>query len=114
MAFGTRVTFDPVREKIATDITNSYTTLGVPLVDHVRLIDFNNSTDQEIYVSFDGIDDHLRMAHNSFKLFDLSANKIRDDGLFLASGTQIFIKFVSTTTVNGTVWVEIMSAEGGK
>jgi hypothetical protein len=114
MAFGTRVIFDSVREKNAGDITGSYTVLGVPLTDHVRLLDFNNNTDQEIYISFDGVNDHLRFAQNSFKLFDLSANKIRDDGLFVAAGTQIYVKYVSTTTLNGAFWVEVMYGEGGK
>lgn len=114
MAFGTRVEFDPVRETTAGDITGSYTTLGAPFSDHVRLIDFNNTTDQEVYISFDGTTDHLRFAQNSFKLFDLSANKIRDDGLFVSVGTQLYIKYVSTTTTNGSFWAEVMYAEGGK
>jgi len=114
MAFGTRVIFDAVREVDAASITGSYTSLGSPFTDHVRLIDLNNTTDQEVYISFDGTTDHLRFAENSFKLFDLSANKIRDDGLFLPVGTQLFVKYVSTTTPNGAFWVEIMYGEGGK
>lgn len=114
MAYGTRVRFDPVREKAASSITGTYTTLGIPFTDHVRLLDLSNSSTQEIYISFDGINDHLRMEQNSFKLFDLSANKIRDDGLFLASGTQMFVKFVGTTSITGAVWAEVMYGEGGK
>lgn len=113
MAFGTRVIFDAVRELDSTSITTNYATLGVPLTEHVRLISISNSADEEIYISFDGTTDHLRLAQNSFKLLDLSANKVRDDGLFISVGTQIYVKFVSTTTTSGTVWVEIMSAEGG-
>ena len=114
MAFGTRVIFDAVREKDAATITISYTPLGTPFTDNVRLIDINNSMDQEIYISFDGTTDHLRMAQNSFKLFDLSSDKIRDDGLFLSVGTQLYIRFVGTTTSSGSVWAEVMYGEGGK
>lgn len=114
MAFGTRVVFDAIREKDASSITGSYTPLGTPLVDNVRLIDIVNSCDQEVYISFDGITDHLRFDINSFKLFDLSSNKVRDDGLFLAAGTQVYVRFVSSTTVSGTVWIECIYAEGGK
>lgn len=114
MAFGTRVIFDAVRELDAASISGTYAVLGTPFSDHVRLLDINNSMDQEIYISFDGTTDHLRMAQNSFKLFDLSANKIRDDGLFLAVGTQLYVRFVSTTTVSGSVWAEVMYGEGGK
>lgn len=114
MAFGTKVEFDAIREKSASIITTSYTSLGVPFYANVRLLSINNTMDQEIYISYDGITNHLRMPSNSFKLFDLSANKIRDDGLFLSVGTQIYVKFVNATTINGSVWAEVMYAEGGK
>ena len=113
MAFGTRVIFEVVREKDFGDITNSFTPLGTPLVEHVRLLSLNNSSNQEVYISFDGVTNHLRMTQNSFKLFDLSSNKVRDDGLFIGVGTQIYVKFVSTLGVSGSVWAEAMAAEGG-
>lgn len=113
MAFGTRVIFEALREKDFGDITGSYTPLGIPIVEHVRLLGISSSLNQEIYISFDGTTDHLRVSQNSFKLFDLSANKVRDDGLFMEVGTQIYVKYVGTPGVSGTVWVEIMAAEGG-
>lgn len=113
MAFGTRVNFEPVREIDATSILGTYVALGTPLVNHIRLISFNNSTTQDVYISFDGIDDHLRLSDNSFKLLDLSSNKVRNDGLFIAVGTQIFVKYVSTTSTTGNVWAETLFAEGG-
>ena len=114
MAFGTRIQIDSVREIAASSISGSYTSLGVPTIDNSRIIILTNATGQEVYISFDGINDHFRMAGNSFKLLDFSANKVRDDGLFLSAGTQISVKFVSTTTVSGDVWVEVIHAEGGK
>jgi len=114
MAYGTRVIFEAVRELAASALSGSYVALGVPTTGHVRLLSINNSAAEEIYVSFDGTTDHLRLSGNSFKLLDLSANKVRDDGLFIPIGTQISIRFVSTTTVTGAVWAEIMDAEGGK
>ena len=114
MAYGTRVRFDPVREIDFGSISGTYTAVGTPLPDHVRIISFNNSMDQELYVSFDGVNDHLRLALNSFQLFDLSTNRIRDDGLFLAVGTQIYVKEVSASVTSGSFWVEVIYGEGGK
>jgi len=114
MAFGTRVVFAPIRELDGASITGSYVALGTPLADHGRIITLTNATGQQIYISFNGIDDNLRLASNSFKLLDLSTNKIREDGLFLAVGTQIFVRYVSTTSITGALWAEIMSGEGGK
>lgn len=113
MAYGTRVKFDAVRELDFGDISGTYAALGTPLGEHVRLIKFNSSLNTEAYVSFDGSTDNLRLVNNGFVLLDLSANKVRDDGLFLAVGTQIWIKEVSSTPTSGSVWVEVLYAEGG-
>ena len=113
MAYGTRVTFDPVRELAFGAFTATLTALGTPLTDNVRLISFSNSTDEDVYVSFDGTTNHLRLVGNSFKLLDLSANKVRDDGLFLAAGIQINIAYESTLGTLGDFWAEVMYAEGG-
>jgi len=114
MAYGTRVSFDPIRELDFAGISGTYSPLGTPFGDHVRLLSLNNSTDQELYISFDGVREHLRIAANSFKLFDLSANKVRDDGLFIAVGTQIYVREVSTSVTSGSIWAEAMAAVGGK
>lgn len=114
MAYGTRVAWDAVRELAFGGISGTYATIGTPLGDHVRIISLNNSTDQEVYISFDGSTDHLRMAQNSFKLFDISSNKIRDDGMFLASGTQISVREVLAAVTEGAVWIEVAFGEGGK
>lgn len=114
MAFGTRVAFEAVRELDFGDISGTYAALGTPLTDNTRLITLSNSTNEELYISFDGTTDHMRIANNSFKLLDLSANKVRDDGLFIAAGTQVYVKEVSSTPTSGSVWMEIMHAEGGK
>ena len=113
MAYGTRVKFAPVREIAFGSISGTYSTVGTPLAEHVRLISFQNGCDQALYISFDGVNDHLRIATNSFKLLDLSANKVRDDGLFLAVGTQIYVKEVSASVASGDFWAEVLYAEGG-
>jgi len=114
MAFGTRVAFEEIRELDFGDISGTYVALGIPLTQHTRLISLSNSTDEELYISFNGTTNHLRLAHNSFKLFDLSANKVRDDGLFIAAATQVYVKEVSSTPSSGSVWMEVLYAEGGK
>jgi len=114
MAYGTRVVFEELRELGFASITASYTPMGLPTNSHVRLISISNSTEEDIYISFDGITDHLRLTSLSFKLFDLSSNKVRDDGLFIEVGTQVYVKYVSNLGTQGSVWMEALSAEGGK
>lgn len=114
MAYGTRVMWDAVRELAFGGISGSYAALGTPLGDHIRILTISNSTDQEVYISFDGSTDHLRMPKNSFKLYDIASNKIRDDGMFLASGVQMYVKEVLAAVTEGAVWIEVAFGEGGK
>lgn len=114
MAYGTRVKFEAVREVDFGDVSGTYLAVGAPFNEHIRLVDFNNSMDGELYISFDGVTDHLRIAANGFKLLDLSANKVRDDGLFIAIGTQVYVKVVTGTPTEGSFWIETLYAENGK
>jgi hypothetical protein len=113
MAFGTRAQFDAVRELAFGSITTSYAAVGAALTDHARLVVITNSSDAEVYVSLDGTTNNLRLAANSFKLFDFSTNKIRDDGLFVTMGTVFYAKRVSGAPSTGAVWIEVVSATGG-
>ena len=49
----------------------------------------------------------------SFKILDLTTNKVKDDGLFLALGTQISVKDTGSAATSGNFWVEVMFAQGG-
>lgn len=113
MAYGTRAEFDAVREVAFGSISGSYAVIGGTLTDHARIVRIVNSTNAEMYISVDGTTDNFRMAANSFVLFDFSTNKIRDDGLFVAVGTQFYVKQVSAAPTSGAVWVEVVSAAGG-
>lgn len=113
MAFGTRVNFEPIREQAFGSIGASYAAIGTATVDHARLVSISNSTDADVYISLDGTTNMLRVASNSFKLFDLTTNKVSDDGFFIAEGTIFYVKRVSGAPTSGTVWIEVMYALGG-
>ena len=112
MAYGTQVTFEPVREVAFGGISGTYAMVGAVTTDHSRIVTFSNGTNADVYVSFDGVTNHLRLASNSFKLFDFCSDKVSDDGFFLRQGTQIWVKQVSAPT-SGTFWVELAYATGG-
>lgn len=95
MAYGTRVQFNPIGVVAFGSITGSYAAFGPSMPGHARIIRFVNSTDKDIYVSADGVNDNLRIAANSFALFDFSTNRIQDDGLFVQKGDQFYLKYVS-------------------
>ncbi len=113
MAYGTRATFDAIRELAFGGISANYAAIGVALTDHARLVRFVNTTDVEIYISLDNSTDQIRMAANSFFILDFSSNKVRDDGLFVPVGTIFYTKQVSGAPTSGSVWVEAIAASGG-
>lgn len=110
MAYGRRVRFEAVREVAFGGIGAAYAALGAALTDNARIIALTNTTDAEVYISFDGVTNHLRLAAGSFKLLDLTTNKVRDDGYFLPTGTQIFQMRVAGAPTSGAFWAEIITA----
>ncbi len=113
MAYGTRAIFEAVRELAFGGIGAAYAVVGTSLTDHARLVRFVNTTDAEVYVSTDGVIDHIRMAAGSFFILDFSANKVRDDGLFLPIGTQFQVKRQAGAPTSGSFWIEVVAATGG-
>jgi hypothetical protein len=114
MSFGTRVQFDAVREVAFGGIGAAYAAVGAATSDYTRLVRFVNGTDADVYVSLDNATDHLRVAANSFVLLDLTANKVKDNGFFIANLTTFYVKRVSGAPSSGTFWIEVMSAAGGR
>lgn len=113
MAYGTRVNFEPIREAAFGAIGATYSAVGSATTDFTRLVSINNGTDAQVYISLDGVHNHLRLAANSFKLLDLTANKVQDDGLFISNGTVFYVKQVSGAPTTGTLWIETLYAVGG-
>lgn len=113
MAFGTRAKLDEVRELAFGGIGAAYAALGTPLTDHARIVRFVNSTNVEVYISVDGVNNYIRMSAGSFVLYDFSTNRIQDDGLFVSIGTQFYVKQVSGAPASGAVWCEVVSGTGG-
>jgi hypothetical protein len=112
MAFGTRVQFNPIGSVAFGSITGSYVAFGAPMPGHARIIRFCNSTNTDFLISADGVTDHIRVAANSFILFDFSTNRVQDDGLFVQKGDQFYIKYVSAPG-SGAAWIEVITASGG-
>lgn len=113
MTFGVNAKFEPIKEKNGTTITTSYTDVGTSLLNKARIVGIFSTVNEEIYISFDQENDHIRLkVTNDERIYGLATNKIRPDGFFLKKGTQIQTKLVGTTTpTTGSVWVELVYGE---
>lgn len=97
--------YDPLRLVAGSSITTSYTVFGIPLGHAMRIIHLINDTNALIYISFDGIEDHVPLvASQSFALYDLTSDQDNNESFRYQTGTQIYLKYVGSapTAVTGT------------
>jgi hypothetical protein len=102
------VSLDLLRTVAHGSISGTYTAVGGPFANMVRLICFTNNTDGDMFFSDDGVNDHLFIAAGSFKLFDLNTNRTHVDQLWvLPQNTQFYVR-QSTASTKGAVYIECL------
>jgi hypothetical protein len=107
MPFVQYALIDNLREIAGTAINASYQQIGGVFTINPRIISFNNGTNVDIYVSTDGINNKLRIAANSFQLFDIQMNKSDTGDNLFPIGTGIWVKETSEGAPTlGEFWVE--------
>lgn len=109
MAFGTKVSVEPVREVAFGGISGTYAVVGTPLARRGRIVNIHNGTDAQIYVSLDGVNNHFRLAVAETKVLDLTTDRVDEAGFFIGKGTQFWVKQVTAPGV-GAMWIEVIGA----
>lgn len=89
---GIQATPDPIRSIDSATFTGAYQAVGTALTRPIRLIKFVNDSSVPVTVSWDGINDHDYIPANAFSLYDLTSNEVKEDGWFIQSGTQFYVK----------------------
>lgn len=107
MVFVQYVEFDTLREILGTSINASFQLVGSTFSVNPRILAFSNSTDVDLYVSTNGSTNMLRIASNSFKLYDLEANKSETGDCLFPKTIGIWVKETSDgAPTKGDFWVE--------
>lgn len=102
MGIGIRLALEPLRSLAFGSIGASYVAIGSQFSNPIRMYHLQNLTDAKLLFSFDGTNDHLRLAPGGFQLIDVMANQLAERGFFVGEGDQIFVKRDDTPTL-GTV-----------
>jgi len=97
---------EPIRELGFASIVAGYTGVGTEINNPVRILRVQNLTNALLWFSYDGINNHEALAANSFLLLDITANKSREHGYYLAEKTRIYVKRNATPT-EGSVYVTV-------
>ena len=99
-----RLAPEEVRTLTFGSIGATYMGVGSVMTKPIRIFLLQNLTDAELMFSFDGITDHLPLPANGYILLDITANKTRESGYYLAEGTRIYVKETGTPT-SGNVYL---------
>jgi hypothetical protein len=100
--------FDTLRSLAFGSISGTYAAVGTKLTYPARLLVITNGTNGDLFLSTDGSNDMLFLAQNSFKLFDLSTNRLNVDQMFVVpAATQFYVK-QSTAPSSGSVYIEVI------
>lgn len=102
MASGTsfliRAGWEPVRSIAFGSISGTYASVGTPLAHPIRTVLIQNLTNAVLMVSFDGVHDHFPIAAFGYFVWDITANKTREEGFFLGEGDTLYVKEIGTPT----------------
>jgi len=101
-----KLAVESVRSLAFGSIDAGYTGVGTAISSPARILHIQNLTDVTLMFSYDGVYDHFPMAMNSFLLLDITTNKAREQGYYLADGTRIYVKRVGVPTT-GSVYVTV-------
>lgn len=89
---GNKLKFEAVRLAAYTAVTASYVALGTSLSADACVLIINNSTDKDVYLSFDGSTNHLYLSAAETMIINIQGNKAGAGMLALPKGTVIHQK----------------------
>lgn|SRR5574338_236082 len=95
---------EPVRSLAFGSIGPAYMGVGSALTHPIRQFFIQNLSDQTLMFSFDGINDHFPLPQNGFLLDDITSNKSRGEGWFLAEGDRLYVRELTTPAAAGAVY----------
>jgi len=107
-----RIAFEPLRSLDFGSISDTYALVGTPFANPVRMILIDNTTDINLLVSFDGVDDHTVSISESGRVLDYCSNKNDAAGnLEQPAYTRLYVKQeTGTAATKGNVYVTIIYA----
>jgi hypothetical protein len=107
-----RIRFEDLRTLGFLGIGNNYAGVGLPFANPVRCLKLTNTTDADLFVSFNGIDHKDILPLKSFCLYDFGTNQSAAAGLLEQSaGDRVYVKQATATAASlGSVYVTVIYA----
>lgn len=94
---------EAVREIDFSVLTGTFQVFGPVFTGWVRYMTMDNNTDQDVYLSKDGVKDQWRVRSGTSKIYD-----VKNNDMFLSPGDQLYIRYKGVVApTRGDVFVEI-------
>lgn len=112
LASALKVRYEDLRLLAFGSITGAYVGVGASFVNPVRMLKITNTTDQDMDISFNGIDTKDMVAARSSFIYDYGSNLIAPAGIFEQSaGERVYIKQIGVTApTTGAIYVTVIYA----
>jgi hypothetical protein len=84
-----------------------YTAIGTAMENPVRALLLQNLTNATVWISFDGVHDHMPLMAQGYLMFDITSNRTQDTGWYLSEGDKLYCKQLGipgSGSVYLTVW----------
>lgn len=107
MALGRNLRVEAVRSLAFGSIVSSYAAVGTPATRADAILQFQNLTDADVMVSFDGVVDHFPLAAGAYFVLDVCTNKVTPDGMYLSIGTQFYVKYLTGAPSSGAFYISL-------
>ena len=83
----------------------AYMGIGTSFSSPIRVLKIQNLTDELLFFSFDGINDHDILPSNGYTIYDISANKTIEQGFYIGEGTRVYVKISGGAPSVGSVYI---------
>ncbi len=92
MAVAKELVYQTIRTVAFGGITGVFADLGASFSAPARLFKIVNSTNQTAEITTDATNVQDTLPANSFALYDLTTNRVNDEGAFMRTGTQFQVR----------------------
>lgn len=101
-----RVAFEELRSLEFNFISSDLEAIA-PVFEHpIRIMKISNSTDTDVFISFNNIENQDFIPSNSFVLYDFTANLSLTPGQFsMPANTTVYVADNGTAATSGAVYV---------
>jgi hypothetical protein len=112
MSLALRLLPEPASVLAYTTIGATYMSIG-SFSNPSRLLYLLSTLDEPVWISFNGIDNHIVLLNNGYFVLDVSSNQSFNQGLYIATGQRIYAKQVATTPTVGAIYMTTFYGANG-